>query len=430
VLTLEEAFHTALSKNPVMNQAIASKKGAESALKRSISAFLPKVNLEAGYSRSNNPVMVFGSKLNQAAFTEKDFIIDTLNNPDYRDDWQARIIMIQPLFNQGQEYIGYKTSKLMKDISELGLYDTGQAVLYAVERAYCQALLAQEKVEVLKIAFETASAHRDLSQKRYEAGLVLKSDVLSADVQKTSTERQLFRAENDFKIAAAALNKAMGVSQDMAWRLERINNEDNNAGTLGKWLREAKRNRPEILIAKDRLKIAEYKHRQAQFRFLPSFNLQGIYQQNRENLTDFGGDSWTFMATMSMNLFNGFGDSAQVSVANAEMEKAVARLREVESNIELEVRRAFYEFQTAQKQLKVTRKAVQQAEESQRILRNRYENGLALMVELLAADTSVRETRLQEAKARFDARLAWSELRWKSGVLGKNMITTASGSRN
>ncbi len=429
-LTLKEAFWTALSKNPVINQALASRKRAESHVKQSISAFLPKVDLELGYSRSNNPVMVFGSKLNQAAFSNQDFAIDTLNNPDYRDDWQTRIILTQPLFNQGREYIGFKTSELMKDVSEYGVVRAGQEVLFTVESAYCQALLAQEKVDVLKLALETAKAHRKLSEKRYEAGLVLKSDVLSADVQKTATERQLFQAENDLKVATASLNKAMGISQDIFWRLKPLDNENRDGGSLEAWLKKARENRPEVLIAKDQLRIAEYNHRQAQFHFLPSFNLHGIYQQNRENFADFGGDSWTLMATMSVNLFSGFGQMAQVSASNAEMDRAAARLREVENNIELEVRKAFYGFQTAQKQLRVTRQAVEQAKEGQRILKNRYENGLALMVELLAADTSVREMMLQEAKARFDARLAWSELRWKTGILGKDMINTASSSSN
>ncbi|RUM93151.1 MAG: hypothetical protein DSZ23_00255 [Thermodesulfatator sp.] len=424
-LTLEQAFRTAISQNPSMNQAAASRKKAASEVNRSIAAFLPKVNLQAGYFHSDNPVNVFGSKLNQADFTRQDFQIDSLNYPDYRDNWQARVIMTQPLFNQGREYIGYRTSKLMSDMSELGLTSTGQSVLYMVERAYCQALLAQEKVEVLKAALKTAVSHVKLSESRYQTGLVLKSDVLGAQVQKISTERALLKAENDFRIATAALNKAMGTSQEKMWHLEQLNNEKQDGGTLDSWLEQARKYRPEILMAKDQLKISEYGHQQAVFRFLPSFNLHGIYQQDRQNFADFGGDSWTLMATMSINLFNGFGDRAGISSALAEMEKKRARLREVENNIELQVRSAYYEFQTAQKQLKVMGKAVKQAEESQRILKKRYENGLALMVELLSADTSVRETKLQEARARFDARLAWSELRWKAGLLGRDLLSTS-----
>ncbi len=424
LLDLEQAFQNALANNPVMTQALASRKKAGFNVNRSISAFLPKVNIEAGIARSNNPVMVFGSKLDQTAFTRQDFAVDRLNDPDYRDNWQARIVMIQPLFNQGSEYIGYKTSVLAEDISGLGITQAGQAVLFMVEKAYCQALLAKENVAVLEAAVKTAAAHERLSRMRFESGLVLKSDVLSADVQKTSVERQLFKARNDFLVAIAALDKAMGVSQDKTWDLKMLDSESQDAGLLDSWLKLAQKHRPEILMAKDERRMAEYGHKQALFSFLPSFNLQGVYQQDRQTFADFGGDSWSFMATMSMNLFNGFGDRARISAASAETERKAAKVKEVEDSIELEVRKAFYGFQTAIKQLRIMHKAVRQAVESQRILRNRYENGLALMVELLAADTNVRETKLSEAKARFDARLAWSRLRWKAGILGRDVLST------
>ncbi|NPA95247.1 MAG: TolC family protein [Thermodesulfobacteria bacterium] len=421
-LSLHDAFVKALENNPMLQQAQATTKKADAQVGQAFSAFLPKVNLDLGYMHTNNPVMSFSNKLNQAAFTQADFQIDRLNHPDYRDNWEYKFVFMQPIFNQGQEYIGYKTSKLAKAISDLGYSQTAQSVLFMVEQAYCQALLAEEKVGVLRTAYKTASLHETLARRRYEAGLVLKSDLLSAQVQKTKVERQLFKAESDYLIALAALNNAMGVDQGLKWHIQRIDFESSDERELDYWLKIAKEHRPEYQMAQKQLKIADYLHKQALFKFLPSFNLVGIYQGDRQNLAYFGGDSWTLMANMTINIFNGFGDRAGVSAANADRQRAAARLRQVEQAIELEVRQAYYRFQTAKKQLKVARQAVKQAKESQKILRNRYSNGLALMVELLSADTTVKETSLEEAAARFDARLAWSELRRKAGVLGQDII--------
>jgi len=74
--------------------------------------------------------------------------------------------------------------------------------------------------------------------------------------------------------------------------------------------------------------------------------------------------------------------------------------------------------------LRVATKALEQALESQRILQRRYKNGLALMVELLSADAAVLETGLAKARSRFDARIAWSALKWKSGILGRDMVAS------
>ena len=421
-LSLKEAFQNALNHNPIILKAIAQKEKAHAHVFKSISAFLPKVNFELGYTRSNNPVKVFSDKLNQADFRTSDFDVDILNNPDYRSAWQARFIMTQPVFNQGREIIGYKTSRLLEEMSRLGLKGAGQDVLFNVEKAYCQALLAKEKVDVLETAFKTALSHERLASKRYEAGLVLKSDVLSARVQKSTIERELFKAKSDYKIAMAALNRAMGLGQDKMWELSPLDNEKKDPDALSVLIEKAKRFRPELLLVKDKEEISSYMHKQALFQFLPSFNLHGIYQTDRENLAYFGGDSWTFMATLSMNLFNGFGDKANLDEASAEVRRAQAEFKEALQGIELEVRKAYYDFLTAKKQLKVARESVSQARESQKILKNRYQNGLALMVELLAADTNVKMTMLEEAKARFDARLSWSKLKRKVGILGKDVL--------
>jgi outer membrane protein TolC len=164
--------------------------------------------------------------------------------------------------------------------------------------------------------------------------------------------------------------------------------------------------------------VADYRKQGAKLNFLPAVNFMGMYEQNTDSLDRFGGDSWTFMATASFNIFNGLGDRAGLVAASAEKQAAEEELRDTSARIELEVRQAFYSYQTALKQLEVTRAAVEQAGESVRILKNRYDNGMALMVELLAADTMLKDQQLQQARARFDALLAMARLELSAGVLG------------
>ncbi len=413
-----------MENNPLILQARAAQDKARANVDKSVSAFFPRLDLESGYLRSNNPVSSFSSKLNQADFKADDFALNNLNHPDFLNEWQSRLVFTQPVFNQGKEYITYKTSVLKQKISDLGFKGTSETVLFMVEQAYCQALLAKDNVGVLEAMYRTAIAHEKLSKERYRAGLVLKSDVMSAMVRKASTEKQLYQARMNLRIAMATLNRIMGINQQKKWKLVPVNNEHMIEGNLSLWIDRAKRFRPEFLVVKNEVRIAKYQHHQAMAKFLPSFNLKGIYETDRKDLFDKGGDSWTFMATMSVNLFNSFADKASVSAAKFETEKKLAKLRDVEASIELEVRKAYYQFGTAKQQLRVATKALEQALESQRILQRRYKNGLALMVELLSADAAVLETGLAKARSRFDARIAWSALKWKSGILGRDMVAS------
>ncbi len=418
-LSLSEACRIALESSPLIQQAEAARNAAGAEVDRAVSAFLPKLDVEVGYSHSNKPPKVFSDKLNQQEFATSDFAIDRLNDPGYRDNWGAKFIFTQPLFNQGREYTGYKIARHKKEMASIQLDGARQGLLYMVEKAYFQTLLAENRIEVLQKALETAKKNEALAEARHKTGMALKSDVLNMAVHKTETERELIQAENNYMVAMASLNKIMGHSMDAIWKLRDEEPAQQHAATdVACWINLAKKRRADLLAAQKQLETAHDRTRQAKFTFLPSVNLHAIYDNNRHNIAHSGGDDWTIMASASFNIFNGLGDRAAVASATAREKEAEAALKEAGTKTELEVRKAFYNLQNRIKQLEVMEKSVAQAEESLRIIARRYSNGLALIVELLSADTVLKKEKLREARARFDVRLAWSGLRWSAGVLG------------
>ncbi len=423
-LDLQTALHTALHKNPAIRQVRSERERARAGIISAISAFLPKLDVDFSLGRSNNPVFVFGSKLNQASFTMQDFELDRLNDPDYRTNWTTRFRLIQPIFNRGREYVGYRLAQAGEDMAEDQERAASQQVFFRVEQAYFSVLLARKAIGVMDSAVKTAREHERLAEKRYEAGLVLKSDVLSASVHRIDMERQRLDVKNQFMMAMAALNRAMGVSQEVEWELSPVSMADRvDPEQLGWWIETAAAHRPELNISRRKVEVADYKKQDAQLNFLPSVNFTGMYEQNTDSLDRFGGDSWTFMATASFNIFNGLGDRAGLVAASAAKTAAEEALRDVRASIELDVRKAFYSYQTALKQLEVAQAACVQARESVCILKNRYDNGMALMVELLTADTVLKDQMLKQARARFDAQLSMARLELSAGVLGMDMDT-------
>jgi len=427
-LDLQAALNTALHKNPAIMQVRSERERARAGITSAISAFLPKLDVDFSLGRSNNSVFVFGSKLNQASFTMQDFELDRLNYPDYRTNWTTRFRLTQPIFNRGREYVGYRLAQAGEDMAEDQERAASQQVFFRVEQAYFRVLLAREAIGVMDSAVKTAREHERLAEKRYEAGLVLKSDVLSASVHRIDMERQRLDVKNQFMMAMAALNRAMGVSQEVEWELSPVSmTERVDPEQLRWWIDTAVAHRPELNISRRKVEVADYKKQGAQLNFLPSVNFTGMYEQNTDSLDRFGGDSWTFMATASFNIFNGLGDRAGLAAASAAKTAAEEALRDVRASIELDVRKAFYSYQTALKQLEVAQAACAQARESVRILKNRYDNGMALMVELLTADTVLKDQMLNQARARFDAQLSMARLELSAGVLGMD-IDTQEGS--
>jgi outer membrane protein TolC len=213
-ITLDQAVETALKNNPGLKAADAQVEAAQAGTTRSWSGFLPKVNLSETWSRSDNPLMVFGTKLNQEIVSPADFNPAVINNPEPLSNYNTRLAVTQPLFNGGKEYLGLKQADLAREAALQDRNRTRQETVFNVVKAYYGLLLAKEYDKVARQSVETSEANVKLAEARFKAGAVLQSDLLRAKVQLAEVKEMTTRAANGVKLAAANLNFAMGVPQD------------------------------------------------------------------------------------------------------------------------------------------------------------------------------------------------------------------------
>jgi outer membrane protein len=85
--------------------------------------------------------------------------------------------------------------------------------------------------------------------------------------------------------------------------------------------------------------------------------------------------------------------------------------------VRLEVRRAYYDVDSARQQIEVARASIAQAQDSLRINQDRYESGLITITDLLGAEDAARRSQNDywEAVSRFQTSYASLEL--ASGTL-------------
>jgi outer membrane protein TolC len=81
------------------------------------------------------------------------------------------------------------------------------------------------------------------------------------------------------------------------------------------------------------------------------------------------------------------------------------------------VREAYLNLTAAQQRVDVSRQAQSQAEESLRIIQNRYEAGLATITDLLQVESANTSTRKNYLNALFDYRLSYAALELATGEL-------------
>nr|NJM04602.1 TolC family protein [Desulfobacula sp.] len=152
---------------------------------------------------------------------------------------------------------------------------------------------------------------------------------------------------------------------------------------------------------------------------LPSVNLTGNYEINSEELDDHG-NSYTVGAALSLPLYTGGRVSAAIREAESNLKQADAMLKSLNQQVCGETRQAFFNARSAWERIPVSKAAVGQAEESLRIVKNRYDSGLFTITDLLDAEAAVQQSRMNHLKSLHDYQAAAARLALAAGTMVEN----------
>jgi outer membrane protein len=419
-LRLSEAVTTALEKHPALRAAGHQAEAAASGVDQARAGFFPRVDFSEGFSRSDNPVYAFGSLLNQGRFTAADFAVDKLNHPDPITNWRTNLSGSVPLFLGGRTILGYQQAQLGRIAAEQGRLRAEQEVIFGVIRAYSAVLLSREALSTVQTSVRTAEANLAAAESRYEAGLVVASDALAARVRLARLREEAIAAANQVRLSRAALNEAMGLPLGQAHRLiGQLDLPPALSEQLDALEAAARTQRPDYRQLDLEVQRLEKDVLRTKGAILPTMHLMGNYEINNQNFASNGQDSWSVGVVLNLNLFNGGGDHARIVEAQANYQRAVAQRERMANAIGLEVHDAFLAHQTARERVAVAREAVTQAEESLRIVQDRYDAGLTTIVELLDSETAVTAARTNVTRTLYDATVSLARLDLSLGRLDR-----------
>jgi outer membrane protein len=416
-LSLQQAVQIALGENPVLAAAKSQVEIAEQRVIQGRSGFLPRLNVSEGLQRTNNPTQVFSNKLNQENFTESDFAINRLNQPNAINDFATNFTATWPIYDGGRSWHGWQQAKIGKDASAYALERSRQQVIARTTAAYAGVLLAIENLAVVEAAFKTASANLSIASNRYGSGMAVKSDLLQAQVRQSDLEQQKLMVESQIEVGRSILNAAMGVPDQLRFELtDRLETPLSLDGTIESWLSISQDRRLDLKELNAREAMAKEEIEKAKAAYLPSLDLIGNYQIHTEDF-DGSADNYSVGAVVSLNIFSGLETSAKVSEAQAALRQVQALRRQMQSQVALEVRQTYVQAASAFQRISVARQMVVQAEESLRIVANRYATGLLTIVDMLTAETTLQQARTTFAQTLHDYSVGKTNLRLAAGVL-------------
>lgn len=410
-LTLKDAVKQALGRHPSLEAATARIQAAASRVGQARAGYLPRVQYMENFMRGNNPVYVFGSLLTQRQFTAANFDIARLNRPDALNNFQSMVTTEQLIYDFGGVKNGVKAAEFAQKMSEAEKRAAELNLVAHVARVYHGVTLAEQALHVAREALKTAEADLKRAQTVRDAGLATEADVLAVQVHVAAMREQEIRREADLKVARAALNEALGLPLETPHKLITPLTPAPPVDVSSPALR------PEIEQIRFARQAADAQARSARSGYLPQIAFRATIEVDRQEFFNKGGGNWLIMGSVRWNLFDGNRTRQAVAEARATASVAKAAERQYTNALRLELTKALADFDAATERIAVTEAGVSQAEESLRIIRNRYSNGLATVTELLRAQTALLDARTRRLAAIHDQRLAAVEVERSAGRL-------------
>jgi len=312
--------------------------------------------------------------------------------------------------------------------AQLTQNQTVQDVLLQVEQAYYQVLGFQAVVEANRQSLKDAETNLAAVRDRKTSGLATVGDVYKAEAALAGAKLALQQAEGQLAAARGALAAAIGDSPDTSLSLapwETQVTPELPEQSVASLLDEARDARPELLAAKAQEQAAAAKVEATRGSGLPSLNFDANAGHTQVRNV---GDSSQFSALLSLNipLFAGFGDRAAIHQAQAALDSARANSDDLRSQVQLEVWQAYQNLRTAAVTLDTSAAQLKSAQQAADVSNARYKSGLDTILDLLSAQTTLANARVQQVQARLDWAAARAALGHAVGGLKAPASSTES----
>ena len=359
--------------------------------------FLPNITASHTGISTTNPLMAFGSKLNQEILTSNDFNPALLNDPETTQNFATKLEVQQPLINVDGIF-QRKAAKSKMEAMSLKTKRTEDYIAFEVDKAYMQLQLAYKAVDVLEKALEAANANKKLADDSYEQGYLQRADVLNVEVRVTEVKNQLQQAKSNVQNASNYLSFLMNDDTFITYK---------PSDTLTPYVRTIElktftENRSDIKAMQLASKAYEAMSKADKMAFLPRLNAFGSYEMYDDKIFQADANGYIVGAQLSWDIFQGSKRFGKAQKSRAEFEKSKLEYNQYVSKSKLELNKAKRMLIDAENKLDLSKLALDQSEESLRIRTNRFKEGLEKTSDLLMAETQYAQKQLEYYQTIFE----------------------------
>ena len=372
---------------------------AKADYRQSNALFLPNVNVSHTGILTTNPLMAFGSKLNQEILTASDFNPELLNDPDRTQNFATKIEVQQPLINLDGLY-GRQAAKAKMDAFQLQTERTKEYLELEVSKAYMQLQLAYKAVKVLEKANETAQGNLKLVDNYFKNGMLQKTDLLNVQVRVNEISNQLQYAKSNVQNASDYL--AFLLNEEMKDKIYKPSESLDNTIAIEAINPTISDSRKDIQAMQKSSEAYKKMFQSSKFGFLPRLNAFGSYELYDQHIFQTSAKGYVVGAQLSWNVFDGYKTIGKTQKAKADFEKAEIETEQYKKQSQLELSKTNRQLLDAENKVNLSKLAFEQSQEAFRIRQNRFTQGLEKTTDLLMAETQMAQKELEHLQAVFE----------------------------
>jgi len=396
-ISLNEAITATLNNNRAVQLAKLDESIAASNYKQTEAIYLPQVGFSYTAMSTNNPLNAFGFKLQQKSITANDFNPALLNNPGATGDFTTKLEVQQPLINMDLLY-KRKAAAKQTELYQYKTERTKEYLTFEVQKAYLQLQLAYDAVKVLNDALQTSKSVYTFTDNHFKQGLIQKSDVLNAQVQVTTVETNLAKANSNIRNASDYLSLLMGQGEGLIYKVDNAIQTDNlPTDTITK----IAASRSDFVAMQKAIEATDLMIKSNKMSYYPKLNAFGSYQLNDSRMFGFGANAYLAGVQLSWDIFKGNRTKNAIATQTLERNKLSEQLTQQKEQSQLELNKAYRDLADAQFDIKQQKLSIEQATEALQILQNRFQQGLVNTTDVLQAATQLSQQKFALAQAVF-----------------------------
>ncbi len=403
-VTLDRAVSIALDRSPQMLQQEQAVENASLAKRSAWASFLPSVNANSSGSLRSSRVLDPNTGQIVAGSS---------------DSYSAGLSASVPIFQGGSRFIQLGSADADQRAALARRENQRHNVILQTKNLFFGALRQEELVEVRRTQLERTRQNLELVVTRLRVGRATISDSLRARLDVVNARQALLETETALRAARISLGRQVGVSAPVVPELPSDLAPTPLPLTDDEIMALAEESSPTVVAAVEAADASAAAVSVNRTAYLPNINLNSGYSWNNQERSFTGGStSWNMGLSVSYPIFNRF--QRESNLDRAQMTLRVARLQEEDARLAArqEADAALNTLRTAELGIEIAEEAVVVAEEDFRVVRQRYEAGVATILDILVSQAAADQAGADLVGARYDYTLARASL---EAVLGREL---------